>query len=119
MLLIVVHLLLLRRRSDHGLLAESLWWRTDHWVVPRHHVNVRRASHEGIWLAIDVHGLVSTRVELAWRGSHELLLAWLTELGLLHEGRLLRDKLRGWLSWKLSISGIRNSRIRGRRSKPT
>lgn len=91
LLLIEVNLLLLRRRSDHRLLllAKRLWlaWRrTDHWVDTGHHVRVR-ATQEGTLLTINVHGLVGSRVELTrWR-SHELLLAWLSELRLLlHEG---------------------------------
>ena len=123
MLLIVVHLLLLRRRSDHGLLSEALrwlaWGRADHRVAAGHHVNVRGwAAHEGTRLAVEVHRLVAARVELAWRGSHELLLAyWLSELRLLHERRLLGDELTSWLSWQLCISGIGNSRIGTGRSE--
>ena len=123
MLLIVVHLLLLRRRSDHGLLSEALrwlaWGRADHRVAAGHHVYVRGwAAHEGTRLAVEVHRLVAARVELAWRGSHELLLAyWLSELRLLHERRLLGNKLTSWLSWQLCISGIRNSRIGTGRSE--
>jgi hypothetical protein len=123
LLLIVVNLLL-RRWPDHGLLPKGLWLpgrRSYHWVVALHHVNMRgrRAAQERTLLTINVHvhGLVGSRVVLTWWGSHELLLAWLSELGLLlHEGELLRNELISWLSW-MRISGVGNSRIGAGRSK--
>jgi hypothetical protein len=124
LLLIVVNLLLLRRWADHRLLAKGLWLpgrRSYHRVAALHHVNMwrGRAAQEWTLLTINVHvyGLVASRVELTWWGSHELLLTWLSKLGLLlHEGELLRNELISWLSW-MRISGVRNSRIGTGRSK--